>query len=306
MRPSTPRPRASPVLLIVLAVALAVGASASLVAGAAAPSAFHPGPSSEILLAPNSLGVIFLVVLATVVGIFLYIRLSSNTLAVPSRFVVTALTAILVGVLLIALFHVLGGGGAGSLVRSSGGGNSTGGGQSGGNTTGNATGPGGQLDILSFHLPSWSFFAAVALAVVLVAAIAVPAAWAASVRRERRNDSRRKDAGKVARVRGALALAAQELDVGEEPRAVVIRLYTALLRRVGPIVGGVERVTPEEIRSLHLERLGIRSSAATTMTRLFEEARYSSHSMGPEVARRASAAISEALADLDRSRSEAP
>jgi hypothetical protein len=83
---------------------------------------------------------------------------------------------------------------------------------------------------------------------------------------------------------------------------VVIRLYATLLARVGPIVGGLDEQTPEEIRSFHLVQLGIRTPAATTLTRLFEEARYSSHPLGPEAAVLARQAIQEAREDLDRPR----
>ena len=300
------RSGASPALLIVLVVALAVGAAASLVAGAATSPPFRSGPATEILLSASSIATIFAIVLAVAIGILIYVRLSSDTAAVPSRFVVTALTAILIGVLLIALFHLLGSGsgfGAGSSV---GGNNSTNGGQPGSNATGNVTGSGGQLEILSFHLPTWSLFAAVALAAILVSAVAIPALRAASARRDRLGASGRSRAAKLADLRGALAVAAGELEVGGEPRTVVIRLYTTLLRRVGPMVGGVDDVTPEEIRALHFERLGIRPTAATTLTRLFEEARYSSHPMGPDAARRAREAISEAAADLDRTLPPAP
>ncbi|MGB6443294.1 MAG: DUF4129 domain-containing protein, partial [Thermoplasmata archaeon] len=158
---------------------------------------------------------------------------------------------------------------------------------------------GGQAVLFSWHLPPWTFFAAVALVVIAVGAIAMPGLWAMSARRERRRAAA--DGADALDVRRALGVAAQALEGGEGPRAVVIRLYTTLLHRVGSLVGSVEQVTPEEIRSLHLERLGIRASAATTLTRLFEEARYSSHPMGPAAAERATRAISEALEDLDRS-----
>jgi hypothetical protein len=307
MSASPPRTRGSPVLLIVLVVALAVGAAASLVAGAATSPAFHAGRYSEIALSEGTLAAIVVLIAFVALGLFLYVRFTSNTLGVPKRWVVTALTIIVILILLTALFHVLGNSTAPNSSTSTGttANNTTGTGTTT-NSTGNLSGPGGQLDVLSVHLPGWSLFVAVALVAIIGAAIAVPALRAASLRRDRIRTASRAQSAEVAQVRGALAVAVQELDEGQEPRAVVIRLYTTLLRRVGTMVGGIEEVTPEEIRSLHLERLGIRSTAATSLTRLFEEARYSSHPMGPEAADRATVAISHALEDLDRSTSADP
>ena len=47
-------------------------------------------------------------------------------------------------------------------------------------------------------------------------------------------------------------------------------------------------------------RLGIRPEVATELTRLFEEARYSTHPLGPESADRAAEAMRRATADLER------
>jgi hypothetical protein len=307
MQSTAPRSRVSPILLVVLAVALAVGAAASLVAGAASTHAAPAGRSSEVMLTQSAITIIIVAVLVAVFALFLYVRLTTATLPIQSQVVLTGLVAVLVAVLLLALFHVLGYGGMPMpAAGSSGDGNSTSGTSPPMNTTGNITGPGGQLVFLSVHLPPWTLFAVVALAVIIGGAVLVPALWAVSLRRERLRVPNGPGSGRVAQVRGALTDAARELDDGLEPRAVVIRLYTALLQRVGVMVGGIEDVTPEEIRSLHLERLGIRAQSATTLTRLFEEARYSSHPMGPEAASRATAAISEALGDLNRIHSSVP
>jgi len=66
------------------------------------------------------------------------------------------------------------------------------------------------------------------------------------------------------------------------------------------MVGSVDPETPEEIRSLHLVRLGISREASESLTRLFEEARYSTHPLGPEAAERATEVIRSAEADLSR------
>lgn len=297
-------PGPSVVLLIVVAVALAVGAAASLVAGAASAPAFHSGPASELLVSPAVIGALIVLLLAVAVGVGLYVRISSGTMRMPGRFAVTVLAAILVGVLFVALLHSgAGAGGSGF----AGGGNSTGSGGSTNGTSGsNVTGAGGELSFLSVKLPSWALFVAVAAIVLVVGAVAVPRAWAYAIDRERERGTGRPRSPETEAVRGALAAAAQQLEEGGEPREVIVALYATVLARVGPMVGGVEVDTPEEIRSLHLVRLGIRAAAAETLTRLFEKARYSSHPMNPDAAQRARVAIREARDDLDRVDRAAP
>jgi hypothetical protein len=148
------------------------------------------------------------------------------------------------------------------------------------------------------HLPSWAPFAIVAAILLVAGAVAIPRAFGAARKRDRTTG--RPKPVEVAEVREAFAVAARRLAQGSEPREVIIALYATVLRRVGPLVGGVDADTPEEIRALHLERLGIRPSAAETLTRLFEEARYSSHPMGSDAAARAALALREARDDLDR------
>jgi hypothetical protein len=99
-----------------------------------------------------------------------------------------------------------------------------------------------------------------------------------------------------------LAHARQELEGARDPRAAILALYATLLARVAPIVPDLDRSTAEEIRVHHLVRLGIRESAARTLTRIFEEARYSSHRLGPEQVTQATQAIRMAESDLARAR----
>jgi hypothetical protein len=298
MTPKSAGSSGSPILVVVLLVALAVGASASLVAGAASTSPPAPGPTPLYQVTPSTVSAIFFVILAVVVGLYIYVRINSDRGPIPGRMVVTALTAILIAVLFLALFHVLSGGNPAASGSGGGSGNSTSAGTQPSNSTGNLTGPGGQVVFLSLHLPSWSLFAVVGVVLVVVAVFLIPVLLATA---ERRHRLRELDGmARPQELREALSSAAGELARGLEPREVVIRLYTTLLVRVGTIVGGVDEVTPEEIRSLHLERLGIRPTSARTLTRLFEEARYSTHPMGPEAAERAERAIAQALDDLDR------
>jgi len=299
MSAPVPRYRSSPALLVVVLVALAIGAAASLAAGAASTPAFHSGPDSEIVIPVWGLEAAFLVAFAVFLGLVLWTRFGASTAAIPGRMVVMALTLLLVGVLFVVLLQVLGGGGGG--FTSSGGGNATSGNNGGTTPPQNSTlgGPGGVLAPL--HVPEWTLFVIVAAIALLVAAVAVPGLRRLWEDRDRSGRVRRRASpAEVAEMRGALVTAARALDTGTDARQVIVALYATVLARVAPIVGGVEVDTPEEIRALHLVRLGIRASAATTLTRLFEEARYSTHPMGPDAAERASGAIADALADLDR------
>ena len=166
------------------------------------------------------------------------------------------------------------------------------------NTTNPLLGNGGNITFLGGHFPAWVIFPVIAIVAVLVALVAVPRA---RLYLQDRAQARLTLTPTVAEVRSALGEAAQQLAAGTDPRSVVLALYAHLLHRVEPIAGSVERSTPEEIRSLHLVRLGIRPEAAEALTRLFEEARYSTHPLGPEAAARASQAISDAEEDLTRS-----
>jgi hypothetical protein len=104
----------------------------------------------------------------------------------------------------------------------------------------------------------------------------------------------------VAAVREALIRAVTDLRQGGDAREVILGLYAAMLVRLQPMVVGIDTSTPEEIRAAHLERLGVRTGPARTLTRLFEEARYSAHPMGPESSQAAEEAVRAVLDDLDR------
>jgi hypothetical protein len=301
MTEDPPRPRISLVLLVLVLTALAVGAAASLVAAASSAAPFTPHSFSELYLPPWAAQVAFLSVLVGGIVLLLYNRLTSPTVGVPSRLIVTALVTILLAIVLLVVMEHLGaaGGLLGNGPAGSGPANGTG---PASNSTDNGTLPqsSGQFIVFGVHFPSWAPFAAIVGVALVVCVVLSYAMWARAGDRRSRASPRRLGPEDVAEVRAALSSAAGELDVGAEPREVVIRLYGALLTRVGRIVVGLEGETPEEIRAQHLVRLGIRSGAAERLTRLFEEARYSSHPMGNEATAQARQAIADALADLDR------
>jgi hypothetical protein len=297
------RPRISLVLLVLVLTALAVGAAASLVAGAASAAPLSPHTFSELYLPAWAVEAGFLTILVVGICLLLYNRLTSPTVGVPGRLVVTALVTILLAIVLLLIMEAVAG--PGGLLGPGGGG-------SGGNGTGSMNNPpptqpngtlppsSGQFVIFGLHIPSWLPFVLIAAVAVAVCVAVSYSVWGKVAAHRSRAPDRRLTARDVAEVRSALSAAASELGEGGEPRTVVIGLYGALLVRVARIVVGLEGETPEEIRAQHLLRLGIRAGAAESLTRLFEEARYSSHPMGADAATRAREAIAEAIADLDR------
>jgi hypothetical protein len=192
--------------------------------------------------------------------------------------------------------------------------NTTQGNPPGGNGTTNHTGPGpngtrapknttgsSRTNPLNlWGLPGWAPLVAVALIGFAAAAFIVPAL---SRRRARPILPAAplpppNPVMLLAETQAALAAAADRLDKTNDPRAVIVELYGRLLGEVTPYSGSLDARTPEEIRSGHLLRLGVRREAADELTRLFEEARYSSHPLDSPTIRRALAAIRTAETDL--------
>lgn len=284
----------SRILLAALLVALATGAAASLLIGAATAHGASVASAGEITLPSNLVAYLVVALLVLIVAMFVYQRVTGPTLPVPGRVVVTALVVALLAVLFVVLFGLIVGGGPSSSGGVPSGGQPTGptGNVSGTNNTTVARGPAFVVP----GLPSWLPFAILVGGVVLVAVLVVPSVsdWLA----DRRRVPPEAPAAVAEELRTALTKAAAHLDGGEDPRVVIVRLYGELLVRLGPKVGSVDPATPEEIRLLHLLRLGIRPGAAAALTRLFEEARYSTHPMGTEAVDRARQALRDALEDL--------
>ncbi len=294
--------RPSAVLLVVLLVALAAGAAASLLIGAATSSGPSPLPTSEWVVPPSLLEGLVFGLIALLVGALIYQRIAGGTAPVPRRLIVTALVTILLALLFLAILRSVAGGGPLP---------------SGGVPTpvqpgvpppppsgGNSSVTGGNFTPIVFPgLPSWLPFALIVGVLVIVVAAALPLAQAYWTERSAGPRRPAPDAKEVEGARAVLHAAEQELAEGGDPREIIRRLYSGLLARLGPMVGSVEIATPEEIRTRHLLRLGVRPTAALALTRLFEEARYSSHPLGDEAVRHLRGAVSEALLDLDR---EAP
>jgi uncharacterized membrane protein len=295
-----PSRRPSLVLIAVLAAALGTGAAASALAGVASAPTWT-GPSPAALEVAGE--IVLYAILALVVGgaaYLLYRRLAGGAIPIPNEFAVVALVCILLMVLFIVAARTFLGGSPLPTNTTSGSGptqNQTG----TGNVTVNKTnGTGAAAPPLGVHFPPWIGFlavAAIAIVAVVVVGPGLRAVVAARGKHPDLGDAARTAAGAA---RQALAGAADALGEGQDPRAVIIALYAELLRRIVPMVGSVDPDTQEEIRAQHLVRLGISPRRSESLTRLFEEARYSTHPLGPEAAERATEVIRSAEADLAR------
>jgi hypothetical protein len=301
--------RPSWVLLLILGIALAAGAAASLLIGAATAPGAPASPSTSVVYFPDwLLAYTFLAAIVAIAGFLVIRRVTGGAAPVPGRIAITLLVTILLAVMFLAATRVLvtGGPGPSGKVTPVGANNST---TTGGGTTNKtanasctpAVCAGGLL--WSPHLPGW-FPYVILVAVVLVAvAVAIPQVRLFLSDRDERRALRSSRGGAATAVQSALERADQDLAGGTDPRAVILALYQSVLEHLQPKVASVEIETPEEIRAKHLIRLGIRPVAAESLTRLFEEARYSSHLMSADAAANVRRAVQEALEDLARSSS---
>jgi hypothetical protein len=290
------RDSSTAVLLLLIGCALLIGAAASAFANTP-PSSGSPNAGGGAITVPSvAITFAFLAGVASLIGFLVYRRMTSETLPIPGRALVFVLVAILIACVFVVIGHYYvpgwnGGGGSGGP-----GGNSTGtqGNQSHNTSVLNGT---GGIRFGNFVFPPWTLFVVVVAIALSIAVLATPQARDFLFAGGRHRSKGRLQEG-IAAAREALGRAVASLESGTDPRATIIALYADFLGRIAPLVGDLEPSTPEEIRTQHLERLGLRPEAATDLTRLFEEARYSSHPMGPESADRALDVVRRALADL--------
>ncbi len=289
-------------LLLLLLSAVAVGGAAALLSGPASPFT----PAAPTPATPLSYAVVGQIIGFSVVGLCLllighhiYQRFTSDTLQIPNRAIVMFLVAFLlaVGFIVLARSGVLG---TSPLLETqpAGGGNGSSSSPPVTNLTNTTNQTLGTFHVGGWSLPGWVLYVGIVIAAI-VAAVVVPRAI--TFLRERREPI--PEAGRAAATRRDFSEALQALDDPSNPdvRAVIIGLYAKLLVRVRPSVARIESLAPREIESECVERLGIRGETAGELTRLFEEARYSSHALAPDLADRAHRAVNRALADLDRS-----
>ncbi|HTW55413.1 MAG TPA: DUF4129 domain-containing protein [Thermoplasmata archaeon] len=278
----------SPVLLALLAIGLAGGAAASFVVSSSQPYA-HGGSLSNFLVSPTVLIVILLFPLVAGYGSILFLRARGGRMPIPPALVILALLSYAPQNL-------------GSLGGAPGGGpgHSTPVNNSSSNTS-SGTGSAPATPLLpSLPAPSWLIFVVVAVIALAAIGLGVPAARSISQRRGVRAafavDERHRAAATA-----AFGQALDDLAGGADPRLVVERLYVQLIARLPRPAGDVDPLTPEEIRVESLLPLGIRPAAANEITRIFEEARYSSHPINAAQAARVKAAFGLAWADLSGS-----
>ncbi|MGP8078317.1 MAG: DUF4129 domain-containing protein [Thermoplasmata archaeon] len=293
--------RASPVLLCLLAIALATGAAASLVTSAATPLNTGVEAIAPYRFSSTLLGVLMLLPFCLGLGALLYQRLrGGGILRIPPGMLAMAVSILL----LMAAFAVLGpylspGSsllGPGSTTHTPPPTNNS----TGTTPPGNGGGGGIVSGFLPFKLPSWVPFLTAAVLALALAGLILPATWAAVADRRSLRGGRAGPGAARAEAQKALARAASELSEGTDPRAVIEHLYARLLERLAKVAGDLSGRTPEEIRAELLVPLGVRPAAAISLTRLFEESRYSTHPLGREDADRVRSAIDAAAADLAR------
>lgn len=294
--------RVSPVLLVVLAAAMATGAAASILVSATS----GPPPSSntgnEVYLPLWVFFVGVFAIFAFVLIVWVVSRLSDPSKGTSNRALMNGLIAILVISLVVVGLRVFAFGGPPAPVSACGTSctptNTTTPTSSGSANTTNVSGV-GAYDLFP-TVPDWVPFVVLGFVVLILVTVAVPQTRRYLSERGDRLTPPHTTGAEPTGVRSALHRASAELDLGADPRTVVLGLYAEMLFHLRPMVGSVETVTPEEIRTSHLVRLGVRPEAARTLTRLFEEARYSTHAMGPEASATARRAVHETLEDLDR------
>lgn len=302
MAASSVPPARSPLpLAVVLGLAVVVGVVAVLLAGAAPPPPAAQAGELVVNLPTAVWGLLCLSPLLVGFAAVLARRLSETSLGFPGRAVVSLAVIVALLVLFVVLFHTSGSNGQGSVSISRGGGGGT------GNTTPVRTTNNSSRGVNGTSVAgSYSYtisFGVVLAAVVgisaLVAVLAIPGALS-------RLAGRRPGGGPgpaVLRVEilPALQEAGAAIERGEDPRETVVRLYVRLLREIGPRVGDVSFLTADEIRQQALAGLGVSAGASEALTRLFEEARYSTHTIGAADAGRFREAIRQVESDLQRS-----
>jgi hypothetical protein len=183
-----------------------------------------------------------------------------------------------------------GGGGGGST-------NGSGGGGGGGRSNGTAT------STAAYTPPpyaAWPVYAAAVGGLLFVGALVVPELSSRWGHRRGPPDPPAPPSpiGAGAAAARVFAEARKSLADASEPRGVIVNLYAQLMGRLEPRFEIPNSRTPDEIRRAHLIPLGVRAEVAGHLTRVFEEACYSSHPLGADSVRLAQASIAIAEFDL--------
>lgn len=292
-------------LWLVLLVALLVGIVAALLRGAAPANGTPPAGQVIINLPTEVWGLLFLSPLIVGFAALILRRLLFGSRPVPSSAVVAFVVVLALLTLFVFLVHG-GNGNQGTVTVAPG--PPKGGGGGTGNSSGcpncspsspkNATAP-----AISFVIGPWVLLALLLGLGTLVAALAVPGVISRLVDRgPRPTPAPGEEVHEEARAetRAALAEAGAALGRGDDPRTTIVRLYVRLLEEIAPRIGDVAPLTADEIQRGFLVRLGVSGPASEALTRLFEEARYSTHPLGPHDAGRCRSALERVELDLAR------
>ncbi|HTT16906.1 MAG TPA: DUF4129 domain-containing protein [Thermoplasmata archaeon] len=284
---------------VVLGVAVALGIVASLLA-VAAPTPPKPRAGELIVDLPETLwGLFFLSPLLVGVAALLLRRLTHRGTVIQRTGMLVAVVLLLVAVVFVYVLAAQGSSNASYVGYFHGsppaGNNSSSPPSPKGSGPGNSSSapvPGTEL----IRISGWMAIAGVAGLSAVVAVLAVPGMLSRVF--DRRGPTVRVSPTERARAREAVAEAGAAIRQGGDPRETIVRLYLRLLAELQPRVGGIDHLTATEIRAAVLERLGVRPPAARELTTLFEEARYSTHPMGPEAAGRCRDVIALVERDL--------
>jgi hypothetical protein len=276
--------RTGRLLLLLIAVGVVVGAAAVLLVGPTPKLPPAPSTGGELWISLPFWAVGLLALLPIVVGFagVLMRRRTEGSVRFPLRVIAVVVTSLMVVLVLLLVFRGSGGGGVVYIITPAPPHNNT----TSNTTNGTGTPLGGATAGTFWSIPAW----AVAVGVAAVVGLGAVVGWL-SLRPERGSGPKPPPLTADPEARAALSAAAGDLERGADPRTVILRLYARLLSRVGPWTGDLAPWTPEEIRVGNLAAIGLSGPSVEALTRLFEEARYSSHAMGPEAANRAVQAI---------------
>jgi hypothetical protein len=281
--------RSLPVLAAVLIVAVTAGMAATFVSAPAVPVETGPGPVYDSFTVVADIAeALVLLVFGVVVALALFSDRPNRSPGIPAMI----LALFLVGISFLVLVRLVAPGGRPAGASSNATGGATTPSPAGNNSSFNLTGSGGYGPLPWGPVPGWIVYVGLAVAVVVVVLLLAP------MLRRRLGPEGEEEAATP--VRRSLEAALRSLAEPEstDARKVVLALYARLLENVGPYVDDLDAATPREIERVCVGRFGIEAAHAGDLTRLFEEARYSSHPFSNAQAVRARAALAASLDDL--------
>jgi len=217
-----------------------------------------------------------------------------------------------------------GGGSGNGGTNGTGGSNSSGSGNGSGSGGGNSSGPGGgggggpgghgngtgnnssgaplgtkPAGGASLGIANWEFLAIAAALSVVVGLLAIPGMLSRLVdRRSRRGGVGAGTSLSLLAPPPSGAVQAPLALGPESPRESIVRLYGLLVGKLTPAPGDLTTLTAEEIQRTRFLEMHVSSASSTELTRMFEEACYSTHPIGSPDAERFVATMHAVERDL--------